>query len=433
MIQRQKLTPEQRRRSQRNYNLFCAFNGMSYMCLGETVLILLAVRLGAPAYFISMLGAMIFFGYLLLPLGKVMTARVGAARSQAAFWVARNIAALAVAVSVPVYLAGFERTAMTVMLLGAFFFYGMRAAGVVMGQPLIGDITTPEERSRVIASNNGVAYCGNIVALLTISLALYWFDSIWTLAAVVVCGAMLGISSSTYLRRIDETEGIRNSARQPIGRTLLAALKDKTLRKLLCSGFFANLANVMLIPISVLALKRGYGVSDTGALLFALFQFGASAGASYLCGRLSTVIGPRKVLLLAYSLLLAVGFLWVVAPGNFSVFHMGALFLLAGIALVSISNSNSHYFLQSIPGERRVGSSMLIAVITGAGAGITGIPLTGFLLEFAIGRGETPLGGFRLYFALALLLLLPGVWFILRLTPLSLEKRKQNNDQFDPE
>ena len=68
MICKGPLTPAQLASSQHNYHIFSLINGLSYMCLGETVLILLAVRLGCPDYIVSTLGAMIYFGFLLLPL-----------------------------------------------------------------------------------------------------------------------------------------------------------------------------------------------------------------------------------------------------------------------------------------------------------------------------------------------------------------------------
>ena len=99
MIRKQPLTPEQKQISQRNYNFFSAVNGASYMCLGETVIILFAVKLHAPNILIAVIGAMMYLGFLLLPLGVIRTGQVGAAQSQADFWVCRNIAALLVAAS----------------------------------------------------------------------------------------------------------------------------------------------------------------------------------------------------------------------------------------------------------------------------------------------------------------------------------------------
>ena len=101
MICNRPLTAGEMKSSQRNYLLYNGVNGASYMCLGETVLILFAVKLHSPDYVIAILGGMIYFGFLLLPLGKIMTARGGAARTQADCWVYRNIAALIVAAAAP--------------------------------------------------------------------------------------------------------------------------------------------------------------------------------------------------------------------------------------------------------------------------------------------------------------------------------------------
>ena len=140
MICNRPLNPQEMASSQRNYLLYNGVNGASYMCLGETVLILFAVKLHSPDSVIAILGGMIFFGFLLLPLGKPMTARVGAAQTQADCWVMRNIAALIVAAAAPVSIFVSELLATVMIVLGAFLFYGFRAAGVVLSQPLVGEI-----------------------------------------------------------------------------------------------------------------------------------------------------------------------------------------------------------------------------------------------------------------------------------------------------
>ena len=52
--------------------------------------------------------------------------------------------------------------------------------------------------------------------------------------------------------------------------------------------------------------------------------------------------------------------------------------------------------------------------------------LAGTLLDLStrINPADSVLPGYRLYFGIAFLLLVGGVWIILRLTPLPLEKRK---------
>ena len=46
MIYDRPLTDAERQKSQLNYNRFCLVNGASYMCLGESVVVLFAVRMG---------------------------------------------------------------------------------------------------------------------------------------------------------------------------------------------------------------------------------------------------------------------------------------------------------------------------------------------------------------------------------------------------
>ena len=57
MILGRPLTAAERRKSQRLYGAFNFGNGMSYMCLGENLLVLFATQLGAPNAVIALLGA----------------------------------------------------------------------------------------------------------------------------------------------------------------------------------------------------------------------------------------------------------------------------------------------------------------------------------------------------------------------------------------
>ena len=71
MILDRPLTAAERAESQRNMYLFNAVNGLSYMCVGETVMILLAVKTGCPDSVVAILGAMFYFGFLLLLLASL--------------------------------------------------------------------------------------------------------------------------------------------------------------------------------------------------------------------------------------------------------------------------------------------------------------------------------------------------------------------------
>ena len=421
MIYDRPLTEEQRRISQKNYNYFSAVNGASYMCLGETVIILFAVKLHAPNSIVAVIGAMMFLGFLLLPLGVIRTGQVGAARSQADFWVCRNVAALLVAVSALVLPLSRELAWGMLLLLGSFLFYGFRAAGVVMSQPLIGDISSNLDRARLIARSTGLFYAFGLAAMVTISLILRAYDNLWVLVGVIVAGACFGVTASTFIRRIDETSSIRRSAQSPLLPQLRAAFYDPTLRRQIYAGFMVNLGIIMMAPIAILTMKRGYGVSDTQAILFSVIQFAASIAATQISGKVTEKIGPRKVAIYAYSLIFPVCLFFLVAPGTIRSVWMWGLFILPfaliGSMVVSAQNAMVHYFLMAVPKERQVASSMFISVVTGAAAGVTGMVVAGGILKIAERLFGNGLAMYRAYFVGAGVLFLAGLILVVRLVP----------------
>lgn len=412
------LTPAQQAASRLNYLCFNAMNGFSYMCLGDTVIILLAVRLDCPNVIIAVLGAMVYFGFLLLPLGKIVTARVGAAQSQAIFWVMRNIAALLVGATPVLVYFGWQEAALIQLIIGAFLFYGFRAAGVVMGQPLIGEITSAENRAQFLGFSTGLFQVTALVSLLMISLILRISDNIWVLSGVIVLGSSVGVTSSRFLSRIVESESIRTSARKPIMGELHAVWRNPFFRSQLLTGFTLNLTGIMIGPIGMLTLKRGYAVSDTQALLFTLAGLSSSAVMSQLVGKLSAKIGPRRTVIGGFFIQCSMVILWLCAPGEFTWWYLLIPFVVGGCVGVCIGNSMTHYFLSTIPTRNRVASSMFLSVATGAGAGVAGMLLAGGLIKLAgiwAGEAAGPLTAYRIYFALVLILVLPFFYTVSRL------------------
>jgi len=435
MILNGPVPPERQRQSQKNYKIFGLINGFSYTCLGETVIILLAVQLDCKNYVISTLGAMLYFGFLLLPLGKTMSAKVGAVRCQVYFWILRNIAALLVAAAVPLYLYVNEWLAVMFMLSGSFLFYGARAAGIVVIQPLFGEITNRGDRSRFFAHVSAISYASGFLTLAGIMILLYWtHNSLWALTGIVVAGSVAGIFSSRFLSRLDETGDIIRFARKPIGDEFTGLWRNEIFRNMLFAGWMINLAVIMLIPISVLALKRGYGVSDTMALAFTMVNLGSLVLFSFLISRPIRMIGPRNFMILAYCVLLLSGGLWAFAPEEMNWLCVSMIFLLNGASFISLINAMNVYFLEMIPDKRRVTASILVAVVSGAGAGIVGMLCSGGLLEllshYSVARGSNTITLYRYYFSSATILLFPGLILLFGMYPMPIEKRLSKRSLF---
>ena len=417
MICNRPLNAQELRSSQRNYLLYNGVNGASYMCLGETVLILFAVKLNSPDTVIAILGGMIFFGFLLLPLGKFMTARTGAAQTQADCWVLRNIAALIVAAAVPVALF-FSQTAATFMIVaGAFLFYGFRAAAVVLSQPLVGEICEKGNLGNFISKAWVWFYSSGVIALIAIAVCLSISDSVWMLFAIILSGTILGVTSSTFMRKVCETGEIARNAKRPLLKEIPGILKNKVIMRQLIAGMICNMSIVFLVPISMLTLKRGYGVADDTALIYSIIQFGASIAISLLLSRLADRFGGRRMVIAGFYCNYIITLLWLLLPVKFNPVLAVIPFLFTAVCPVLSSTCLSQYFIHTVPPREQVAASMLIAVGTGVFAGLPGMIFSSLFLKAAalLNTSGPSIVTYKYYFLFILCLLPLMSWAVHRL------------------
>ena len=427
MICHAPLTQAQMRRSQNNYIYYSAVNGVSYMCLGETVIVLLAVRMNMPDFCVSIIGSLLFFGYMMMPLGKWMTSRVGAARTQANCWVCRNIAALVVASAVIFHRFGMERVAMVCLLAGVFFFYSFRAAGVVMSVPLVGDISDNTTRARLFAVSNGCFYVANAVTIVVLTGIMNLSDSVWMLFGIVVFGAGCGITASGFLRRIDETDALMKHAAKPLWPEIRRLIRDRMIRRMIAARFTVNLIGMMAGGISMLTVKRGYGISDGQALIFVLCQYIASSAMSPVFAKLSAKIGPRRTILLTFMHSGLIILLWCLAPAKCHFIYPMAIFFVVGSSTIAAWNSVGPYFLLAVPEEKRTSASVCTSFFDGALAGLCAMCIAPQLLRLGayLADGEPGLLRYRIYYLLTIPFFVAGVFVVRRIVPLSDEKRRR--------
>lgn len=398
------LTRAQQLKGQKLLHQFNLLNGFSYMCLGETVVILFAVKLACSNSLIAILGAMIQFAFILMPLGKIVTARIGAAQSQATFWVFRNFAAMLVASAAVWHYLGLQRTAEAAILIGSLFFYGFRAAGVVMARPLAGEFTVERERAMFFAKNTSAFHCTNLLALVLISIILHFTDSVWVLMGIILTGSCLGITSSSFFRKMDESKAIRDSARRPVWRELGHAWRNSHFRSLQYAQVGLAVTFVMLGPMSLLALKRGCNVSDMNALLYTIIMFGTATGMSWVAGRVILKIGLCKAMISCHAFRLLIPWFWIFMPIPYSPWLAVIPFLLLGLTGVVSHNAIAQYFLRALPVRSQVAAAMISALVAEALAGFIGMfAASGFmkLAEYLAKDSTDNYLQYQIYFMLA--------------------------------
>ena len=437
MILDRPLSADERRVSVRRLAFYNLVNGVSYACVGETMMVLIAVRLGCPDAVSAAIGTMLYVGFAALPLGRLAAARWGAARSAGGFWVLRNLFALLL---VAAGLWGARHPALTAatVLLGAFGFYASRAAGVVLNGPLLGDCTSEDARGAVLGRLAALFYVGMCSGLVGVLLAMHASDSFGALAAVVCVGSAFGVWSAWFLGRVHETSALRDGARQPVLADLHEIASNRAFKRYVLACCCLNLVAMLVQPASVIILKRGYGATDLQAILFAASGYVASVIGSWSNGPLARRYGPRKEMIASYAVTLGLCVFWILlpdgsaaAPGAGLAALWAAGFFALGLSKTVMENSIGHYSISVVEPRLRISASTVLYTAMGAVSGLVGLSLASILMAIASAGGATKepgpvaLAAYRGYFFSVLVLLGPMIVFAWRVIPLPEEVRRR--------
>jgi len=401
------------------WHIFNILNAMSFVCVADSVLYLFALKLGCPQYIIPIIASFAYIGFLAMPLGKMLTAKKGAVTTITVFWTLRSIFAL-ISASCPFVIAGFGIDAgIIVLLIGALGFALFGSAGVVAMNPVLGEITLSDERGKFTAT---VFRNFNLIALLGLALISFMmkkYASPQTFQIIIFCGVAAGLGAAFAVSRVTETNVTKESAQVPIWGAFKTAFKNNVGRKLIFANIAVMSGIVLVLPVSITAVKTGYQVTDSTALVCAIIQFGGGILIASISGIVSTHSGPRPVILISFFLLIVSALLWLGAPDEFSIYHAGFIFILNGAAGMGTPMALTHYFLNVISEKDRVSYSLFISMISGTIAGLFSFVVGSGLLRFIPAFGYSGLAVFKIYFGIIIFLLL-GFFVILT----TLEKLK---------
>ncbi|MFA6716806.1 MAG: hypothetical protein WCS27_15605 [Victivallaceae bacterium] len=77
MITQDKLSLAQQAAGRKYWHIFNIFNAVSFACVADNVLYLFALEIGCPQYIIPLIASFMYIGFLAMPAGKLLVARIG--------------------------------------------------------------------------------------------------------------------------------------------------------------------------------------------------------------------------------------------------------------------------------------------------------------------------------------------------------------------
>lgn len=406
-------------RAQNAYLNFTRINATSYACLAESVLLLYALKVGADDFLVSFIASFTYLSALFMPLGKISMAHHGAVQTISRAWVLRNFSAFLLVLVPIVQQLVSPKHGLALFVLAAFGFFSFRGLGLTAFNPLVGEITSPENRGKFIAKNTMQSNIFYLAAMFIIVLLINRYPALKTFQGIVLFGCVMGVVAGLVIRKLQESDRPLLSAREPILSAIDLIKKTPAIQRLLLAAACATTALMLTIPFSMLTLKKGFLLSDDAALIFASMQLVGAIISSYANTLLLDRVGPRPIMIIYTSVVATICVLWIVLPISW-IWTVGiAVFLLIGAANAGIQTSLSHYLLSSVAPEKVVSISMLMVIFSNTIAGLVGTGLGGGLLRLLNHEIEPGLMVYRVYFAVIFLLLLPIIWVVSRLQPVA--------------
>jgi len=400
-----------RDKGRRQYRRFFTLNAFSVAVLMDSVLVLYGIKNGLTD---SALAALVSFSYLTMPfllLGKPLIARWGLTRAWSNMWILRYLSMAAV-LAAP--LSGSHSGRTVIILAGAFGFSAFRSMGLINNQPILGSITDNESRGRYLSGNQinfNVVYGPSLVVVAMVTRV---WESVITYQILIATGVSVGLVTARTIRTIPESASGKIMAARPLAASVRLIWRDRRIRRLVF-GWAAGFTSFSLfVPFILVAIKNGYGISDSRAFLYVIVSVVGSVSSSFMNQEVSDRLGPRPLFIAYTATLVGLSVFWAYVPVRFLPVLIAASFFLAGFAKTGIIVAAQHYMLSVADDDARLPLSMLVEVVGGLAAGLAGTVFAGGMLHI-LGRCTAGMDVYRWYFRLLIPILSGALLVVYRL------------------
>lgn len=396
------LTHESREEGRRIFYRFYILNGISVACLMNNVLILYGIQSGLTDPTVAIMASFIHLTMPFMILGKSAIARIGAARTRAMGWFFRYVFAFLMVLA-PFAAGAFPQGVVTLLVLtGAFGFAAFRSIGVAAINPLQGEVAETNAGGKMVSTILLCVQSTYFISMVLILLALHASDALWMYQVILATGCLVGLYASTLVAMVPESTAPRISARKSLREMCRVSLATRSTRRLIAAWCAGLAAKALVIPFMIIALKSGYRATDFTVMTLTLLMALGTVASGYFNQKISDRVGARGILMLYMILLMLLTGFWALAPAAFPPLALGTVFFFTGFCEIGIAIGLSQHFLEVVPGEERVGSSLLMRIPSGAAAGLAGSVLGAGLLRLLPELGFEGLDLYRRYFLVIL-------------------------------
>jgi predicted MFS family arabinose efflux permease len=395
-----RLTPGESARARAVLSRYNFFNVISFVLLSGNIITLFALRMGAGSVLIGILSSISYASYAAIFLGRALAPRLGIVRLMGRFWLLRYFAMVPI-LAAPVFaMHGMATAAFVLILLSVSGFSICRGIAIPGYNPIIGEITTEQERGGFLARLQGINHTVTLLLGIVMALLLGRTAPLYVYNLFIIVGITSGIIATSFFFRIPEPGDIRKSVSQRLLPAFGKALRRAAFRKFTVVHLLVSFATFMITPFLILYLKDVYGQPDNLVVFYTVFGSLGGVLMALISGFLIDRLGAKPLYFLFTGVIALSVIPLIISPSldkaEMVVFSAFILFLhnLGSLGAVTAGQT---YFFNAIEPEERLNLGALYYLIEGVGGGL-GSLAGGFMID-RFRSLSTPIGsGYSLYF-----------------------------------
>ncbi|MGL4853815.1 MAG: hypothetical protein ACRC37_00995 [Lentisphaeria bacterium] len=403
---------------QNRYFKFTFCNGFSVICLSDSILMLYVIKNGGSDIMIAYMASFIYIANLFMLLGRKSIAKIGAVKTIARGWHFRYIFAILMLIA-PLLPPQYKNLSLASIIIGSLGFFCGTSYGTVALQSYTGEITASGGKGLFTSKLFMKFSIANLIALSLVVSLIHLIPGLLPFQIIIISAICVGLIGTHIISNAKETQTPKLSAQEPIAHGLRSLWQNLRSRRLLLTWTTCYFGIMLVIPFSMIILKKGFFISDNIAILFIFIQLLGCLCASFFSSLVSEETGPRPLIIIYFSFLIIISFIWLISPDHFSPAFAAIAFFLCGIVAIGMQISLYHYFLLAIPQESRVSNGLLLNVAAGLVAGLLGSFVSSSIISILSHIIDNPINVYRTYFAIIMIILSFAILIVKNLEQLS--------------
>lgn len=383
------------------------YNGVGFSMLGDTIVYILAVRLGAGNLALGYIASAMYIVGVILPVIPKLFQGRNTSKVQAVVWWLRGLFSLGY---LPLLFVD-GPPAVFILLLTYTLFCCARLVGVVMYDFTVKMLTTAKNRGKVIGNINITFQGATMVArfLTFIITSLERFSNMATFIGLQMLGVLANGVAAIYLGKIPSRSTVEYNKGRNLATMFRESMGKQDVRvRLILSWIFTTVSVIMAMTVPFLSKVAHFTASMV--FLYSVASGAAVALSGYFCKFFGDRIGSRPLIIWNGSVLVAIIFAWMSVPAGSGPVVLIVLGVLLNFFLGVVNILIRRLVAAVIPDDEGVAFNSMVNFVIAFLAlfgGLAGGALAtlGSHVPHGFSIGETALGNSYLFTFLSALIL----------------------------